>query len=206
MVYRVNRKVSTSTVSKHNEKIKNKKTNKMIMNRKIVFLLGIFSLIIIGGLIIKINDIKDELQNAIKINSDRDLKKEIITRKQMKFNFYRVFAMPHDCFVNINKGKKFKSYVGLSVGNTEWEKPFVIIGDSVSIDGQLLGKVDTFYTDKGVALIEKEYFEVGEKKLFGKYIVKFSESKTYTILDFELYPMIVNSKDTINTYELIIND
>ncbi len=182
-------------------------TNSMITNRRIVFLIGIFSLVVIIGLLIEINKLKTELEITKNTETTErlDTNENVMGRQQMKFDIYRVFAIPYDCFIDINEEKIYKASVGLCVENTEWE-PFVVIGDSISDDGNLLGQLDTFYTDKGVALIEKEYFTIGEKELFGKYIVKFSEDETYTVLDFILSPKFIDGKDTVNTYKFIFDN
>ena len=178
----------------------------MITNRRIVFLIGVFSLVVIIGLLIEINKLKTELEITKNTETTErlDTNENVLGLQKMKFDSYRVAAIPHDCFIDINK-KKYEATVIFCVGNTEWE-PFVVIGDSISDDGYLLGQLDTFYTVDGVVDIEKEYSTLGRKELFGKYIVKFSERDTYSELDFNLSPMLIDTKDTVNTYKFIIDN
>jgi len=163
----------------------------MIINKKIIYLINIFSLLIIVGLSIKIIELKNRLEMTGDLTPGAINNKKSSNSNQDKFDLYRVFSMPYDCFVNLNEGGKYKATVGLSVGSTKGEQPFVIISDSISNEGYLLGHVDTFATNEGIAYIEKRYFDEGEKKIFGKYIVKFLGEKTHTVLDFELSPTVL---------------
>ena len=122
--------------------------------------------------------------------------KELINSKHDKFDLYRVFSIPYDCFVDINEGEGgvYRAIIGLSVGSTRGEKPLVIISDSISNEGNLIGHVDTIVTNGGLAELEKKYFDEGEKKIYGKYIIKFLGEETHTVLDFELSPKIINQQ------------
>ncbi len=176
----------------------------MMIKRKFGLLFCLISLFIIIVLSIKINLLTNEIKNINKLPVKDTVNKSIVS-EQMKFNSYRVFLMPENYFVNISKEKKYKAYVGLSVNNTEWEQPYVIISDSISEDGCLLGQVDTFYTDNGLASIEKEYSKIGEKKLFGKYVVKFLENAEPTVLDFDVLPIVINTKDSIEVFKFFLS-
>lgn len=177
----------------------------MRISRKLRILVNLFITFIIIGLLIRIYKLNNEIKNIKKLSFEETSLNNSIIRQEMKFNTYRVFFMPEECYYDINEENKYKAYVGLSVGNTEWKKSYVIISDSISSNGELLGKVDTFYTEDGIASIEKEYSTVGRKKLFGKYIVKFVESKEPTVLDFEYSPNIIDIKDSTGACEFFLN-
>jgi len=153
----------------------------------IIFFFSFLLNIILGFEINNLNEKLEISHNKIKkIIEENDSIK--ISKKQ--FNIFRCFAMPTKQRT-VKIGENYETVVGLCVGNKTGEKPMVFIGDSLDKNGNLIGRIDTFYVENGISTIKRSYTKAGEKTIYGLYKIRLKGDVKYSEFRFEQFPNVI---------------
>ncbi len=135
---------------------------------KVIILILILVIITMSFYSLKI---KEDLLELERINSisDPDIK---IEKKQ--FDIFKVLTVQKEVgHITIENGELYEGMVFFTAGSSWSKKPIIIIGDSsTSGIGVLQGRLDTFNPNEdGSCMIKRRYTSVGEKAIFGEYII-----------------------------------
>ena len=87
-----------------------------------------------------------------------------------------------------NDSVRYKSTIGMYVGNLKGDMPYILLADSISTNGELIGKVDSISTNYWVGDIEKSFSIKANQILYGKYFFKFEKDSDYQSINFT-FPM-----------------
>jgi len=122
--------------------------------------------------------IKEDLLELERINS---ISVPDVKTEKKQFDIFKVLTVNKEVgHMTIKKDEIYEGMVFFTAGSSWSKNPIIIIGDS-TISGVLQGRLDTFQTAKdGSYRIKRKYTSVGEKEIFGEYIIDV-DGTTHTI-------------------------
>jgi hypothetical protein len=123
-------------------------------------------------------------EDFIMVNQSEN--KILNTKGPAKFSFssFSLFATPEfqtDCNDN-----QYIAYVGLFAGNSNGYQPIILISEDIDSKGNLLGRIDTFQTERWRGIIDIKLGEKSDKIVYGKYLFQMEGVEKLTQLDFKL--------------------
>lgn len=137
---------------------------------KFVTIALLISLLLLGY---KLRGLNGELE---KVKNELIVKSDSLERLKFEPDFYFCFdeifpiVIPEKTTLKI--GENFKAMVILAANNTPDEKsPIIVLGDSLSKDGQLYGRTDTISKQDWIGTIEKKALKIGDNNFHGIYYV-----------------------------------
>ncbi len=144
--------------------------------------------IIIGFLIITISIVAIySYRLVLKIDSLIIINDELIKPKTgylHEFTDLRAIVTPLSCDT-IKAGSFYSADIALGAGNLKGSRPIVVIADSIDINHNLVGVIDTIRTNQWYGTIQKKYNNSGKYILYGKYI--FHDNNSLEVcLDFNI--------------------
>ena len=101
-----------------------------------------------------------------------------------KFADLRAIVTPLECDT-IKVGSYYSADIALGAANLNGSKPIILLADSIDVNRNLLGKIDTFQTNLWHGAIWKSYNKKGQYLLYGKYVFQDNNSLE-EYLDFDI--------------------
>lgn len=120
----------------------------------------------------------------IKVNTIKTaIDSQNIVSYDVCFDAFGIVRTPHLKKIQ-NDSFYYEATIGLYVYNTEGDKPYILLSDSINNQGKLIGKIDTITTEYWRGEIAKKYPLKENQKICGKYFYKFKSDSNYQSLDF----------------------